>query len=99
MVRLNEVPPTQRLILCEPRPSPLAMKSCACCGKENEDAATNCDECGADSFKADTGADKERGQDSGAAYECFDPVLPIGSDWLVGHRTYLRLESVLCLAW
>lgn len=32
------------------------MKSCAYCGRENEDTATNCVECGADSFKAVTEA-------------------------------------------
>ena len=36
--------------------SPLTMKSCAYCGKENEDAVTACVECGTESFKTVTTA-------------------------------------------
>ncbi len=32
------------------------MKLCAYCGKENEDAATRCVQCGSESFKTDTAA-------------------------------------------
>jgi hypothetical protein len=41
--------------------SPLAMQTCAYCGRENEDVVAVCIECGAAEFKSQPSARTERG--------------------------------------